>query len=248
MGLNYNPSIVSEGLVYYLDAANRRCYSGSGLTANGLVGSINGSLINGVGFTSTNNGYFSLDGTNDYIAYSSRTTNLEFQYNSRFTISIFCYITENTDAGHILNNRFSDAAGTNYCGWVIMQNSGYIWALIGGYPNGTAGWRQVSTSTSSFNSLVYNKWCQITLLNTGVTGEQKIYLNGIDHTSSASDFSNPPYTIDYSNGNSRLFIGYGGLNEHPTSSQISQVQIYNRALTPQEISQNFNATRYRYGI
>jgi hypothetical protein len=32
------------------------------------------------------------------------------------------------------------------------------------------------------------------------------------------------------------------------NGNISQVQIYNRALSQQEILQNFNATRFRYGI
>ena len=243
-GVNVNAS----GLVFSLDASSNRSYIGSGTTTVDLTAGASANLVNGVGFTSSNGGSFVFDGTNDYIAFSSRTTNLEFQYSSAFTVSIFCYITENSDTGHIINNRFSDAAGPNYCGWVIMQTGGYIWCLIGGYPNGSFGWRQVTISTSSFSSLVYNKWCQITLLNTGVAGEQKIYLNGVDHTNSASDYSNPPYTINYSNGNSRLYIGYGALGEHPTSSQVSQVQIYNRALSAQEIKNNFEATRDRYGI
>ena len=66
MGIDYNNIIVSDGLVFYIDAANPRCYSGTGLTANGLVGGIGATLINGVGFTSSNNGSFIFDGTNDY--------------------------------------------------------------------------------------------------------------------------------------------------------------------------------------
>ena len=58
MAVGYNPSIVSDGLVFYIDAANLRSYSGSGVTANGLIGGINGTLVNGVGFTSSNNGSF----------------------------------------------------------------------------------------------------------------------------------------------------------------------------------------------
>ena len=40
MGIDYNNIIVSDGLVFYIDAANPRSYSGTGLTANGLVGGI----------------------------------------------------------------------------------------------------------------------------------------------------------------------------------------------------------------
>ena len=73
MAVGYNPSIVSDGLVFFLDAANTRSYSGSGNTANGLIGGINGTLVNGVGFTSSNNGSFVFDGTNDYVDFPSYT-------------------------------------------------------------------------------------------------------------------------------------------------------------------------------
>jgi len=71
MGLAHSPSIIADGLVFYLDAANTRSYSGSGLTVNGLVGGIGGSLVNGVGFTSSNNGSFIFDGSDDGIYFST---------------------------------------------------------------------------------------------------------------------------------------------------------------------------------
>ena len=52
MALQHHPRIVSNGLVGYWDAANTRSYSGSGITINGLVGGIGGTLLNGVGFSS----------------------------------------------------------------------------------------------------------------------------------------------------------------------------------------------------
>jgi hypothetical protein len=75
MGIDYNNVIVSDGLVLYIDAANPRSYSGIGLTANGLIGGIGGTLVNGTGFSSSNNGSFIFDGTNDYI-YAPINTNL----------------------------------------------------------------------------------------------------------------------------------------------------------------------------
>ena len=67
MGIAYNTSIVTSGLVFSIDAGNVRSYSGSGITAYGLVGGLGGTLVNGVGFTSSNSGTFSFDGSNDYI-------------------------------------------------------------------------------------------------------------------------------------------------------------------------------------
>ena len=72
MGISYNTSIVTDGLVFALDAANPRCYPGTGLTAFGLVGP-NGTLTNGTGFSSANSGSFFFDGTNDSLDYSSYT-------------------------------------------------------------------------------------------------------------------------------------------------------------------------------
>ena len=80
MGIAYNTSIVSDGLVFALDAANSRSYSGSGNTAYSLVNNINFRLNNWVGFTSANRGMFSFDGTNDNL--TSTDLNLPFVPNS----------------------------------------------------------------------------------------------------------------------------------------------------------------------
>ena len=45
MGLKHHPRVVTDGLIYYLDAANTRSYSGSGLTANELIGGIGGIIM-----------------------------------------------------------------------------------------------------------------------------------------------------------------------------------------------------------
>jgi hypothetical protein len=43
-------------------------------------------------------------------------------------------------------------------------------------------------------------------------------------------------------------IGTNQTNEYMFRGNISQVQLYNKALSQQEILQNFNATRFRYGV
>jgi hypothetical protein len=250
MGIAYNTSIVTNGLIISVDAGNIRSYAGSGNTAYDLTRSnSNYTFTNGPVYNASNGGAFVFDGTNDFLYNSSRMIDTEFQYTSTFTAISWCKITENTNEGYIVNNRTQDANGTFYTGWGLNHWAGAIYGFVGGYPgNNTLSWRRVSTSSVTFDNFIYNKWSHIVYVNTGVAGGQKIYVNGIDATNSASDDTNPPYTINYSGGNHRIYLGYDGSQTHPLTGSIAQVQIYNRALSAQEISQNFNATRDRYGI
>jgi len=67
MGLGHSPSIVRDGLVLYLDAANSKSYPGSGTTFFNLGSSADATLVNGPTYSSNNKGYFTLDGVNDFI-------------------------------------------------------------------------------------------------------------------------------------------------------------------------------------
>jgi len=67
MGTNYNPPIVTDGLVFCVDAANQRSYPKSGTTWSDLAGANNGTLTNGPTFDAGNGGSVILDGANDYI-------------------------------------------------------------------------------------------------------------------------------------------------------------------------------------
>ena len=68
MGLNYNPTIVPDGLVMYLDPANSRSYSGSGNTWYDLSGnSLNATLVSSPSYTTSNIGTFVLDGSSNYF-------------------------------------------------------------------------------------------------------------------------------------------------------------------------------------
>ena len=249
MGLGHAPFIVTDGLVFSFDAGNSRSYSGSGNTAYDLASlSTTYTLTNGPTYSSSNGGAIVLDGTNDFLLNSVRSVATEFQYSSAFTIVAWCRITENTQEGYIVNNRTQDISGTQYTGWGLIHAGGLILGFVGGYPSNTYSWRRVSSGFEVFSNSVYNKWAHITYLNNGTAGQQKIYINGEIATNAASDDTTPPYTVDYSGGTHRIYIGYDGTQTHPLTGSISQVQIYNRALSATEISQNFNATRDRYGI
>lgn len=102
MGIVYNTSIVRNGLVLHLDAANRKSYPGSGTVWNDLSGNgNNGTLVNGSTFT---NGYFSFDGVDDY-------TTIPIPGNVG-SISFWYYYNQDTTQKLIMGNSNSMI----YCG------------------------------------------------------------------------------------------------------------------------------------
>ena len=214
MGLAHSPSIISDGLVFYLDAANRRSYSGSGLTVNGLVGAINGALVNGVGFTSLNSGSFTFDGTNDQILLN----NVILSGSQDFTISAWVESTGGT--GTIFANysagNLQMLYSPNYIGFWLDNNSAYASSA-----NYKAGPVNLTVQRSGgFNLFVYLDGL---LIRTG--------------SSSASIGTTSNFRLGASSGGNELFQG-----------KIYNIQVYSRALTQQEILQNYNATRKRFGL
>ena len=72
MGFYRGPKIITEGLSFYLDAANPKSYPGTGTSWKDLSNSGgNGTLTNGPTFDSGNKGSIDFDGTDDYITLSS---------------------------------------------------------------------------------------------------------------------------------------------------------------------------------
>ena len=219
MGLKHHPRVVTDGLVYYLDAANPRCYSGSGLTVNGLVGGIGGTLVNGVGFGSTNNGFFTFDGTNDYA---------EFPYNASINnvtqMTIECwYKSSNISVGGMLFSTYTNTPSNLGYNFEIFQSK----MLLQIWP--------ASTYTQSTITLSNNTWYLLT--TTYNSGTVKYYVNG-ESAGSAS------YTFSPSSVN--LLIGKWPTNNYYLNGQLANIKFYNRDLSAQEILQNYNATKKRY--
>ena len=71
MSFAYSPSIIKDGLVFYMDAANPSCYISGNTTCNDLVSTVSGTLENGTEFSTENSGSWSFDGSDDKIELTS---------------------------------------------------------------------------------------------------------------------------------------------------------------------------------
>jgi hypothetical protein len=216
MGVKVGPRIIQNGLILDVDAAVPRSYSGTGLTANGLIGGIGGTLVNGVGFGTTNNGFFIFDGSNDHINFGNSST---LQQTSG-TISAWTK---------------ASSPGGSFRGIIAKQGAyGLFYAdsiLV------TFDWTTGATRSTGLN-IVDGTWKNVVFTyQSGVSNGTFIYLNGVSVLTT---------TITIQSQVANLFGGAEANAGQYAACQISSFNMYNRALTAQEVLQNYNTTKGRF--
>ena len=233
MGIDYNNVIVSDGLSVYLDTANPRCYSGSGITVNGLVGGIGGTLVNGIGFSSQDNGSFFYDGSDDYFRLPTNFFNPDS--GTPFTVSVW-FKTATTGVIFGQQNRATPGTGSGWVPAIYVDTDGKLRTACF-YGGNTSQ----SVSTISVND---NLWHQITV--TFESSSQKSYLDSILFGTISKTHQSYSATYYYylGSGKNTSWTNAGNMT---LSGNISNFMFYNRALSQQEILQNYNATKGRYG-
>lgn len=226
--------VLPSGLVLNIDPSNFYSFPRGGSTTFDLKGNANGTIYNNTSFNSTNGGIWYFDGDQDYIDFGKAPAN--FPVND---ISIFLWLkpTSLRNGWNIfLSKWFQDTAGTG----------GYSDLHYDIYPNGTSFNQHLFTNlTDGFNvfgsiPLSVDTWYQVgfTLKN----GNLQMYLN------SSLDGPVRPNAGRTNNTQSSLWLGdarSGGSLGY--NGYMGSVQIYNRALTNEEVIQNFNITKLRYG-
>jgi hypothetical protein len=230
MATLYSPKIVTDGLVLALDVANVKSYAGTGTVWNDLSGNGNtGTLTNGPTFDSGNGGNIVFDGVNDFVAISDSNT---LNISSTITLQCIFYINSYINWAGIVgrNNNTKSVYSINLSPTSQRLRFNY---------NNVSPWTSNVESTSIIST---GQWIHSAVTYDGTN--VRIYLNGnLDKTQNIGAI-----TFDTSSGFA-IDVGYDnpGSNEY-LNGNISQVLIYSRALTPQEVLQNFNATRGRYGV
>jgi hypothetical protein len=226
MGLEHSPIIVTDGLSLYTDAVNTRSYVGSGTTVNGLVSGIGLTLVNGVGFGTTSTKYFILDGTNDNIPFNIP--------NVGTTLSIEMW-------GRI--NSFSNGMPFGFDRYDVWANGGRL-----GF-NTAASDIYGLTSTQVTNLGLLSQWKHYVFeMRTDVSySNNKIYINGQNQSLSQVAGTENASLRNFNSGNGRI-SSWLFSDVFFIAMDLAQFRVYNRALTSQEIVQNYNATKKRYGL
>lgn len=188
-----------------------------------------GELINGVGYDSSNLGNLVFDGVDDYII---GNTNLGISGDTEFSI---CYWAMWNGAN--FSTDYPSGFGNNT---TSIGNSG----LSTTWQNGRIALDFWNNRYRANTSLQVQKWYYVCFTKTpGLIGSTtKIYSNSVELSGSVEGTNTSPNIIDspFVIGrldSTRLFNG-----------KISNVQVYNRALSAEEILQNYLATKSRYNL
>lgn len=237
MGITYNPSIVTDGLVLCLDAANPRSYAGTGtLWSDVSSNNINGTLVNTPTYNSS--GYFSFDYlSSEYVSFASASS-LQFLNRSAYSLEAWVYPTRNPGASNWTGifDREDSSIGTR---------DGYNLYFLGSATTNTfftterfvAG-TNTSVSYTITESQSVNFWQHIVATYDGTT--LKLYHNSVSvgtPITSTGNITNTTKTLTIAARGGNYFGG-----------NIANAKIYNKALSEAEIIQNFNSTRGRFVI
>jgi hypothetical protein len=236
MGLGHGAGIVRSGLVLHLDAANRKSYPGTGTIWNDISGNNNnGTLVNGVGYNSTNNGSLTFDGTNDYVTIdNSSSVNITGQ---NITLEV---TYKNNDLASALHGDglISKGSGGNDGQYEILivplNSKNYAFFRC-------VGLGVYSPQTIPMDvGIVYHVTCVLQ------SRYMTIYVNGVlDGPGELKTADIPSRTQPLIIGSRQLQLG---TSESKVNGNIYSTRVYNRALSAAEVRQNFDAIRGRYGI
>lgn len=231
MSLKHGSSAIYQNLVAYFDAANPRSYSGATwinlinpsqtLTSTGMippVGQLGGATA--FRFTGTSGG---MQNTTFFGAAPLDNTNC--------TMEAWVYVPSS---------------------WLIAGDRATI--ILGINP--LAVYHSINKANNKLSSYWYQKTPE-GYFETGeaLTTERWHHIVSVWDSTTLTQYTNNIATIAATSGAAaRSFVGLniGSETEAGTSRQfnggISEVRMYNRALTAAEVATNFNASRSRYGV
>jgi hypothetical protein len=236
MSNNSAPNIVRDGLVMLLDFANSKTYPGSGTTAYDLTGT--GNNVTLANSPTIANGYATFNGTTQW-AYNASPILPTGKLNS--TCLCWCYpdstVTADTYVGLVSYGTRASSDARLMSFWTNNTTAYTSSAYWGNdyVPQATAialnAWNMVgmqaygAPTTNNTTLLAGN-----TAVINYVTGNSSNYATGLNTTSINLAIASTDYPGRYFKG------------------RIGVVMLYNRALTTDEIQQNYYAYRGRYSI
>lgn len=234
MAIRYAPRIVTDNILHCSDVANPLSYiSGSGNTIIDISG--NGhDLITAYNpqFSYDYGGIFSYDGINQYAtATSVGVTNCTDPFSMGIWVRIPSSATwTNGYFGTILG---TGASYSGQYGLIRTQTD----SQIGFYVRGQTG------DAGAYGYISKDVWYYIAGVWTGTIAY--LYVNGVRISTSSGTLTG---TWDSTNVSVALARAYSGAYGNYMEGDVGPVQYYTKALSHDEVFQNYKANRGRFGV
>jgi hypothetical protein len=246
MAFGNGPRVVTDGLVLALDAADRNSYPGSGTTWNNIAGAnYAGGFVNGTSYTSSvNQGVISTNTTSSYITIAGNTANNDNAWTTDGSVgsTTLCYeiwIKTSDSSGFILSKPWNGGGQYNQLlttgGWSVMVGA------------------NLSNGINFANTINNNVWRQVVVWATstqiGYYLDGGIYSGSQNHglTGGAGSSGNATLTLMLM---SLYPYGEGWVGD-PSFTILGNVAIfrkYSSVLTSQQVNNNYNAQKSRFGL
>jgi len=221
----YGAPISTDSLAFAIDAGNLASYSGTGITLKGLSPSgYTATLTNGPTYSSSNGGTIVLDGVDDII--TSSLTRVGYSN----TTQIVWYKWDGVNK--IASIMYLGDGGSTGYGFIVHDGSSSGVGNKVGILYGGAYYNAINVGTT-YATLVSGVWTQLAVTRDSTT--TYLYQNG----------NLLGYTTRNPNGSaSTLSLGVSSV----VGGSIGPALFYNRALSADEIGQNFNCYKSRFGL
>jgi len=234
-------NIVKDGLILYIDAGSPNSYypPNSGTSWRDISGrGNNGTLTNGPTFNSSNGGSIVFDGLDDYTLISPSTELASIQV----PMSIMGWYWDNgTKPTPTIFSQYLNTTPGNLVKLVRVQSGILTYFTSRAVAPGFQAF-QLTGTTSQFNT-----WNFFAITTSGTLASHTITLtlNTTTSTFSGTIMANPNTTVEVRFGAAQST--FQSSNEF-LAGRIGEIFVYNKTLTSTEISQNYNATRGRFGV
>jgi hypothetical protein len=222
----FQSNIVIDGLVFMIDANNLVSYPKSGTTSYSLTGSNTATLVNGVGYSSQNGGSFVFDGVDDYIQ-----TDLN-QNTDNALITWECWYFDDSPGGYVSNtaliSNYGPSGTTPYTLLHVTTDGNVLF----GQRNSVGA----EASAVYSGNICDGRWHHVvgTVDSTNIS----MYIDGVYQSSNAK-------ITGVTTSGQNIVIGSNHLDRYQ-SCRIANARLYNVALTPAQIQQNYQATKDKF--
>ena len=236
MGLSHSPNIVTSGMVFCIDIANKRSYSGTGTVITDLTGKGNNAVSSAqLGTTTNYGGGLRFNGVDQYVIIGNPAS-MAVTPSSSFTLCLWA--EANTVKGNANTGSLFGRGSTGGSHGIGLTRSDPLLQLRVGSrttPSDIGQLITISPNVPYFVAMTYTAF------------EQKVYINNtLNNTSNSQGhigqtFDNSDWVCFYPNAVT------GGNADYP-GGILYYASMYNRALSEKEVLNNFQALRGRFGI